>query len=126
MLSHLLEEVDLLVAVFVQSVGTAASRHAVLLLARDCHSCRVFGPASEEVIQLLVKVFLVLDRLNAAVFDLNVAIVLHDEATDRVALLLLRLNAGLSSLPPCVRCIHLVDDGLTRLLQVLQILCGTK
>ena len=130
LLSHLLEEVDLLVAIFVEGVGTAASCHAVLLLARDGHSCRVFGPASKEVIHLLVKVFLILDRLDAAVLDLNVAIMLHDEATDRTrllaAFLLHRLNARLPSFPPCVRCIHLVYDGLTGLLQVLEVLRGAK
>ena len=37
----------------------------------------------EELVQFLVEVFLIFDRLNKAVSNLNKAIVLDDEATDR-------------------------------------------
>jgi hypothetical protein len=76
LLAHLLEEIKLLIALL---VGAACV--AVLLLARYCHSgvCCVLCSA-EKVVHLLVKVLLILDRLDAAVFNFDVAIVLYNEA----------------------------------------------
>lgn len=115
--AHQLQEVEFFVALLL------SAREAVLLVTRNSHGCVrcVLSPA-EKVIQLLVKVLLILDRLDAAVFDFDVAIVLDDEATDGASLRVLRLVLleRLAGFATRVRSVHV--DGLTRLLQVVNVL----
>ena len=49
---------------------------------------RCGGSTSEEMVQFLVEVFLVLYRLDTAVFHLYVAVMLYDEATNGASLLI--------------------------------------
>ena len=82
---------------------------------------------SEELIQFLVKVLLILDRLDEAVTHLDKAIVLDDEAADGTCGKCLRWNLTIglatSQIPPIVqRIVH----GLTGTTRMIMIVLGSS